>query len=103
MVVVPATVFTLWVLGASGSDNRIRPWTFLAFAAYSSAVFIFGVGYFVVKESAELDASGKDPDRVASLRLLANAIFSIAFLSLAFALSLVILRGIPPWIVWFSL
>jgi hypothetical protein len=84
-------------------DNQISKWAFLAFAAYSSAVFIFGVGYFVVKESAELDATGKDPDRAASLRFLANAIFSVAFLSLAFALSLVVLREIPPWIVRLSL
>jgi hypothetical protein len=102
MVVVPASLAVLWVLGASGSDNRTQPWAFLAFAAYSSAVFIFGVGYFVVKESAELDAIGKDPDRVARLRFLANTLFSVAFFGLAWAVSLVVLRDIPTWIVRLS-
>jgi hypothetical protein len=58
-------------------DNQISKWAFLAFAAYSSAVFIFGVGYFVVKESAELDATGKDPDRAASLRFLRMPFFPL--------------------------
>jgi len=103
MVFVPASIGVLWVLGSSGSDNRSDPWLFLAFAAYSSAVFIFGLGYFVVKASAELDATGKNPDRVEGLRFLANILFIIAFFCLAWAASLVVLRNIPTWITRFSL
>ena len=76
---------------------------FLAFAAYSSAVFIFGLGYFVVKASAELDATTKDPDRVEWLRFLANALFIIAFFCLAWVASLVVLRDVPAWITRLSL
>ena len=95
MVLVPASIGVLWVLGA---DNRSVPWMFLAFAAYSSAVFIFGVGYVVVKASAELDATGKEPDRVEWLRFLANVLFIFAFFWLAFTASLVVLQRIPTWI-----
>ena len=99
MVVIPATIGVLWVLGSGSAP----PWVFLAFAMYSSAVFIFGVGYFVVKASAELDVTGKEPDRVAWLRFLANAIFIVAFFALACAASLVVLRDVPTWITRLSL
>jgi hypothetical protein len=97
MVIVPASIGVLWVLGASGADNRAHPWVFLAFAMYSSAVFIFGVGYFVVKAATELDATGKEPEKVAWLRFVANALFIVAFSALTWAASLVVLRNVPGW------
>jgi hypothetical protein len=103
MVCVPASIGVLWILGASDSDNRTPPWVFLAFAMYSSAVFIFGVGYFVVKASAELDATCKEPNRVAWLRFLANLLFTVAFFALVWATSLVVLRDVPAWMTRFSL
>jgi hypothetical protein len=103
MVFVPASIGVLWVLGTSSSDNRAGAWVFLAFAGYSSAVFIFGLGYFIVKASAELDATEKEPDRVEWLRFVANVVFVIAFFCLAAAASLVVLREVPTWITRFSL
>lgn len=98
LVIVPPTLGLLWILGPGNGAHRAQPWSFLAFAAYSSAVFIFVVGHEVVRQSRELDRQGEAPERVGRRLFLANVLFITAFIAAAWVLSLLVLREVPAWI-----
>jgi hypothetical protein len=97
-VILPATMGFLWILGPESGSHRAQPWSFLAFSSYCSSVFIFVVGYLVMRESRELDREGKEPERVGRRQFAANVLFILAFVFGAWALSLAVLQEVPSWI-----